>query len=343
MTKRKLTNAEKAAQAARLVYVSDNEPGISRKKRGKKFQYFDPEGHLIRDKREIARINAIVIPPAWTDVWICPRPNGHILATGRDDKGRKQYRYHPRWSDTRSSDNFSRMLRFAEHLPHIRQVTDRHLRLPNLPREKVLAVVVRLLETTLIRIGNPEYIRQNDSYGLTTMQDEHVAVHGKKIQFEFRGKSGKEHLIDVENARLARIVKACRAIPGYTLFQYYDEEGNRHKIGSADVNAYLRDIAGEDFSAKDFRTWGGSVQAVVALCHLPVEIEAKQAIAEAVKQVAEALGNTIAVCRKHYIHPLVLSTFLEDPEKLKAMGKAKRDDNGLRHYEAVLAELLREG
>ncbi len=338
----KLTDAERAARSARLVYVTDSEPGISRQKRGKGFEYMDVDGRVIRNPDEIARINAIVIPPAWTEVWICPNPDGHILATGRDEKGRKQYRYHPRWAAKRSDSNFDRMLTFAEHLPTIREVTDAHLRQRSLSREKLLAVVVRLLETTLIRIGNREYARQNDSYGLTTLQDDHVAVHGKKIQFEFRGKSGKEHLIDLEDARLARVIKACRNIPGYTLFQYYDEMGERHKISSTDVNAYLHEITGEYFTAKDFRTWGGSVQAVAALCALDPaerENEAKQRVNEAVKQVARALGNTTAVCRKHYIHPAVVNAFLKGTLG-EACKQAKADR--LRPDEAVFVALLRD-
>jgi DNA topoisomerase I len=346
--KHRLSEEEKAAQAARLSYISDAEPGITRRKRGKGFQYIGINGQPIRDKAEIERIEAIVIPPAWRDVWISPNPDGHILATGRDEKGRKQYRYHPRWSAKRSRDNFSRMLAFAECLPKIRETAEAHLRLPQLPREKVLAVVVRLLETTLIRIGNAEYTRQNDSYGLTTMQDNHVAVHGKKLQFEFKGKSGKEHLIDVEDARLTKIVKACRDIPGHTLFQYYDDDGVKHKIGSGDVNAYLHEITGQHFTAKDFRTWGGSVRAVTALCELPPstdEVEAKKCVTEAIKQVAQALGNTTSVCRRHYIHPAVLNTFLQSGEKLNKLWqvqKNKKAANGLSQQEAVFISLLSE-
>jgi DNA topoisomerase-1 len=341
--KRTLTEEERAAQVAKLVYVSDHEPGITRKKRGKGFQYLDADGQPIRAKDVIARIESIGIPPAWAEVWISPNPDAHILAVGRDAKGRKQYRYHPRWSETRSQANFSRMLAFAECLPHIREVTEAHLRLPKLPREKVLAVVVRLLETTLIRIGNPEYTRQNDSYGLTTMHDDHVAVNGKRIQFEFRGKSGKDHVIDVEDARLAKIVKACRDIPGYTLFQYYDDDGVQHKIGSVDINAYLHEITGQSFTAKDFRTWGGSVQAVAALCEIPTsadmrEADVKRCVTDAVKQVAKALGNTSAVSRRHYIHPAVIEAFSSGV--LNTLWQAQPQDEP--NHEAILTTLLRE-
>lgn len=308
-----MTDPKAIARAAHLRYVSDTKPGLKRQHASDDFVYIDLNGKKISDEDELTRIKAIGIPPAWTDVWICPYPNGHILATGRDEKGRKQYRYHPRWRENRNATKFNRMALFGTHLPKIREVTDTNLRKRGLPYEKVLAVVIRLLETTLIRIGNPEYMRHNETYGLTTMHDDHVAVMGKTVQFEFTGKSGKEHHIEVTDQRLAKVVKACQDIPGYDLFQYYDENGNHRAIGSGDVNTYLRDITGEDFSAKDFRTWGGSVLAVEALCDLPeckTETEGKRAVAQAVKAVAAGLGNTPTVCRKYYIHPTVIEAYL---------------------------------
>jgi DNA topoisomerase-1 len=333
-------NPEKSAELADLCYVSDEEPGITRQKRGKGFTYLDPDGKSITDKAERARIDAIGIPPAWTEVWICPDPDGHIQATGRDDAGRKQYRYHPRWNEIRQQDKFEHIKAFGEALPDIRKTVEKHLRQRNLSKEKVLAIVVRLLEETLIRIGNTAYAQQNDSYGLTTLQDEHVSVYGSQLTFEFRGKSGKEHVIDLQDARLAKLVKACEDIPGQHLFQYFDENGEPRPLHSGDVNSYLREITGQEFSAKDFRTWGGSVLAVKTLLEMPAEDEAtmRKNIVAAIKQVAEGMGNTVAVCRQYYIHPRVLEAY--ENNELFDIDNPQVDDSYLSPAESLLLALL---
>ena len=297
-------------EQAALRYVSTDMAGLRRKPWGKGFTYLDTTGETIRDETKRAWIESIVIPPAWKEVWISPYKNGHILACGRDAQGRKQYRYHPRWIETRKLNKFNQLTSFGHHLPTIREVTDGHLRKHHLTREKVLAIVVRLLESTLIRIGNEEYARKNDTYGLTTLQDDHVAINGSVLQFEFTGKSGKTQWVDIRDRRLARGVKACRDIPGYELFQYYDEQGARQSVDSYAVNSYLRDISGEDFTAKDFRTWGGSIFAIEILCEITGEQSKRENdIVCAVKQVAERLGNTPAVCRNYYIHPIILESY----------------------------------
>jgi DNA topoisomerase I len=303
-----------SARAAGLRYTIDDLPGIRRRRSGKGFTYVDPAGKTIRDARERRRIAALAIPPAWTDVWICPLENGHLQATGRDARGRKQYRYHPGWRSVRDETKFGRMIAFGEALPKIRQRVEQDLGLRGLPRAKVLATVVRLLETTLIRIGNKEYARQNNSFGLTTLRDRHVDVSGATIRFEFRGKGGKEHAVEVHDRRLARIVKNCRDLPGQKLFQYVDEQGGRQSVQSEDVNVYLREITGEEFSAKDFRTWGGTVLALAALAEVGCcdsEKEANKAVVEAIKRVASELGNRPAICRKFYVHPAVITAFVE--------------------------------
>ncbi len=301
-----------SATAAGLHYVTDQTPGIRRQRCGKGFTYLDPEGKRITDPKERQRIEALGIPPAYREVWICPDPQGHLQATGRDNKGRKQYRYHPRWRQVRNETKFNRMLDFAKALPLIRQRTQQDLGLPGLPREKVLATVVRLLEATLIRVGNPEYARDNNSFGLTILRDRHVEISGAEVKFQFRGKSGKQHEISIRDRLLARIVKRCRDIPGQELFQYLDAEGQRQTIGSGDVNEYLRQISGEDFTAKDFRTWAGTLQAIAHLKGdepLQSAIQAKHNLTQMVKAVAQQLGNTPAVCRKYYIHPVVIETY----------------------------------
>jgi DNA topoisomerase-1 len=272
-----------------------------------------PNGRTLADRNEIQRIKSLGIPPAWTDVWICPIANGHLQATGRDARGRKQYRYHPRWREVRDEVKYGRLVAFASALPMIRRRTDADLKRPGLPREKVLAAVVQLLEKTLIRVGNEEYARQNGSVGLTTMKDGHAKINGGKVRFSFRGKSGIEHAIDLDDRRLARIVKACRDLPGYELFQYLDDEGKRQTIDSADVNAYLREISGEDFTAKDFRTWAGTVLAARALAeveHFSSSAQARRNVVKAIESVAKRLGNTRAVCRKCYIHPAILDAYM---------------------------------
>ena len=303
-----------AARAAGLTYATDQKPGITRRRAGKGWRYFAPDGTPITDQKQIERFNQIGIPPAYTDVWINPSPRGHLQATGRDAQGRKQYRYHPRWREVRDETKYERMLAFGQKLPAIRDRVDQDLRLPGLPREKVLATVVKLLETTLIRVGNEEYARTNESYGLTTMHNEHVEVSGATLRFAFRGKSGKEHHIDLRDRRLAGIVKRSQELPGQQLFQYYDDDGVAHAIDSGDVNEYLRSISGEEFTAKDFRTWAGTVlaaQALQELAEVDSEAQAKQNIVAAIEQVASRLGNTRAVCRKCYIHPEVLDGYLD--------------------------------
>jgi DNA topoisomerase-1 len=288
-------------------------PGIRRKKAGTGFSYVGTDGKTIRDAKELARIRSLAIPPAYTDVWICPTPNGHIQATGRDARGRKQYRYHPKWRETRDETKFGRMLAFSQVLPGIRGRVERDLALPGLPREKVLATVVRLLECTSIRVGNDEYAKANRSFGLTTLRDRHVEVSGSSLRFEFRGKSGKTHLVELSDRRLARIVQRCQALPGEDLFQYVDGDGVRQTIGSGDVNDYLRAISGEEFTAKDFRTWAGTNLAVAALVEAgkwTSQRQAKSNVLRAIDRVAEQLNNTRAVCRKYYVHPAVFEAYL---------------------------------
>jgi DNA topoisomerase-1 len=303
-----------AAHAASLRYVSDDDPGIKREPRGSGFRYLDAGGAAIRDAATLERIRSLVIPPAWREVWICPHPSGHIQATGRDDRGRKQYIYHPRWRQVRDEAKFSHMALFGAALPKIRRRVSRDMKLPGIPRAKVLATLVRLLERTLIRIGNDEYARTNGSFGLTTLRNHHAEVRGSKIRFRFRGKSGKLHEIDLADPRLARLVKRCQDLPGQELFQYVDEEGQPHAVGSVDVNDYLREITGEDFTAKDFRTWAATLLAAEALAsELPPAsaAAAQRTIAGIVKSVAARLGNTATICRKCYIHPAVIDDFFD--------------------------------
>jgi DNA topoisomerase-1 len=335
-----------SSRLAHLRYVSDAKPGITRKRRGKSFQYFDPEGKAIRNKDEIARIKALVIPPAWSNVWICPQPNGHLQATGRDARGRKQSRYHPRWRKVRDENKYERMKLFGEALPLIRSRVENDLSLSGLSREKILATIVRLLETTFIRVGNAEYAKENHSYGLTTMRNKHVDVDGATVRFKFQGKSGKRHMIDLNDRRLARIVKRCLDLPGYELFQYVDEDGSVRTVDASDVNDYLRAITEQQFTAKDFRTWAGTVLALTALREFEAfesETQARRNIVEAVKNVAEKLGNTPAVCRKCYIHPAIIECYTagELLETLYAAGKRVADNiHALRPEEAELMFLL---
>jgi DNA topoisomerase-1 len=301
-----------AVADAGLVYVGDEDAGIRRSGAPPAFDYIAPNGRPVRDPRTLERIRKLAIPPAYREVWICPDANGHIQATGRDARGRKQYRYHARWRALRDETKFGRMAAFGRALPRIRRTLDAHLALRGLPREKVLAAVVRLLEWTLIRVGNDEYARANKSFGLTTLRDRHARFAGAEVVFEFRGKSGVLHRTGVRDRRLARIVRACQEIPGQRLFQYLDEAGERRSVGSADVNAYLREISGQDFTAKDFRTWAGTLAAAKALALQPEpgsETEARRLVATCVKATAGLLGNTPAVCRAAYIHPAVLEAF----------------------------------
>ncbi|HEY2151368.1 MAG TPA: hypothetical protein VGH34_11190 [Vicinamibacterales bacterium] len=276
-------------------------------------RYVAPNGATIGNHAELKRIRSLVIPPAWTRVWICPDPRGHVQATGRDARGRKQYRYHPRWREVRDQAKYGRLIAFAKSLPVIRRRTGADIKQAGLTRQKVLAAAVQLLEKTLIRIGNEEYARENGSIGLTTMRDRHAMVKGTRVHFEFKGKSGVVHAIDLQDVRLARIVKACRDLPGHELFQYVDEEGSRHTIDSADVNAYLREVSGEDFTAKDFRTWAGTVLAAKALSEAAgprSNADARRRVVAAIESVAKKLGNTKAVCRKCYIHPVIVDAYL---------------------------------
>ncbi len=334
-----------SAKAARLRYVTDDVPGIRRRRAGSGFVYVDPAGRTIRDPEELRRIRALAIPPAWTDVWICPIANGHLQATGRDARDRKQYRYHPRWRATRDETKYGRMIAFGEALPRIRARVEEDLARPGLPREKVLATAVKLMELTAIRVGNEEYAKTNDSFGLTTLRDRHVEVSGARVHFEFRGKSGKRHVIDVDDRRLARIVKRCQDIPGYELFQYLDEHGERRAIDSADVNDYLREISGEEFTAKDFRTWAGTVLAAAALQEIGpgvTQTATKRNLTQAVARVAEQLGNTPAICRKCYVHPALLDGYL-DGTLVDALAKlaSTATADGLRADESVVLAFLR--
>jgi DNA topoisomerase I len=339
-----------AARAAGLRYVTDAVPGITRRGTGKGFSYRLPGGERLTDREEIERIKALAIPPAWTDVWICPKANGHIQATGRDARGRKQYRYHPRWREVRDENKYGRLIAFGRRLPAIRTRVDQDLRDRGLPRQKVLAAAVRLLDDTLIRVGNPEYARENESFGLTTLQDEHVEIEGSELHFSFRGKSGKDHEVEFRDRRLARVVKACQDLPGQDLFQYLDEDGEQRTIASEDVNEYLGEIAGDGYTAKDFRTWGGTVLAAEALVRLgPAESETdgKRKVVAAIKEVAGHLRNTAAVCRTCYVHPGILESYADGGlttywEQRVARARENPED-GLRAEEAaVLATLQRQ-
>jgi len=294
-----------------LHYVDDTQPGLRRRRWRDRFIYLDADGERVREPETLARIAALVIPPAYTDVWICSDPQGHLQATGRDARGRKQYRYHAQWREFRDEHKYGRMLAFAQVLPKLRRQVDTHLSRPGLDREKVLALVVSLLDNTLIRIGNRRYLRDNKSYGLTTLRNRHVEVKGSTIRFNFRGKRGVEHNVTLRNRRLAGIIKRCLDLPGQELFQYLDEHGQRHSIGSTDINLYLQALTGADFTAKDYRTWAGSALALHLLRPLAwePETEAKRQVASIVREVAARLGNTPAVCRRCYIHPAVLEHF----------------------------------
>jgi DNA topoisomerase-1 len=303
-----------AAEQAGLVYVSDEEPGIRRRRAGKGFTFRNPDGSPVRDVATLQRIRSLAIPPAYTDVWICPDLDGHLQATGRDARGRKQYRYHPRWREVRDGTKFNRMIEFGRALPIIRDRVAHDMARRGLPREKVLATIVNLLENTLIRIGNTSYSRDNDSYGLTTLQDEHVEIGNGGLRFEFKGKSGKTWRLKLRDRRVARIVKSCQDLPGQHLFQYLDDDGERHGVTSQDVNDYLREITGRDFTAKDFRTWAGTVLAAMALQEFEAfdtKAAAKRNLKSAIDRVAARLGNTPTICRKCYVHPDVLDCYLE--------------------------------
>jgi DNA topoisomerase I len=335
----RVDDAKEAAEEAGLVYVSDESPGLSREKRGDGFVYRRANGDRIDDDAVLERIRKLAIPPAWTDVWICPKANGHLQATGRDARGRKQYRYHPQFREVRDSTKYEHMLEFARSLPTIRERVAEHMALRGLPREKVLATVVHLLETTLIRVGNDEYSKENKSYGLTTLRNPHVSVEGSQLKFRFKGKSGKAWNLQLRDRRVAKIVRACQDLPGQRLFEYVDEDGQLREVASADVNAYLREITGSDVTAKDFRTWAGTVMAALAL----MEIESadsqtgvKKNIKAAIERVAARLGNTPTICRKCYVHPEVLDAYTQGELLLEVAADAEHAEEA-----AVLALLER--
>ncbi|MEO8718157.1 MAG: DNA topoisomerase IB [Burkholderiales bacterium] len=342
----------RAAARAGLTYVTDGLAGITRKRVGAGWAYYLPDGKRIADAATRKRLNALAIPPAWTDVWICPDPGGHIQATARDARGRKQYRYHPSYREARDQSKFRRMLEFSEALPHLRERVERDLRGDDLGRAQLLATVVRLLDRTLIRVGNDEYARENRSFGLTTLRRRHVSVTGDVLRFSFRGKSGVEHSIAVSEPRLARIVQRCQDLPGQEMFQYLDSGGRRQAVTSDDVNEYLREASGRDVSAKDFRTWGGTMLAAVelrAMGSAASRREADRNIVRAVDAVAERLGNTRAVCRKYYVHPALLHAYLlgrtvpQPPAVPKRAKRSARRGGALRRDEVVVLQFLQEG
>ncbi len=338
-----------SARAAGLRYVSDTKPGITRTKHSKTWRFVLPDGSPLEALDEVQRIKSLAIPPAWVDVWICIQPNGHLQATGRDAKGRKQYRYHARWREVRDGTKYGRMVAFGQALPRIRERTEAHLALPGMPREKLLATVVRLLEETLIRVGNEEYAKANNSFGLTTMRDEHAEISGSKLEFSFRGKSGKDHKVKIHDRRLARIVKRSQDLPGEDLFQYLDNNGDQQTIGSADVNEYLKEISGEEFTAKDFRTWAGTVLATMALQAFEAfdsQAQAKRNIIEAIESVSRKLGNTPSVCRKCYVHPAIIDCYSSGTmlETLQQRAEQELSDSlhELKPEEAAVLGLLRQ-
>lgn len=346
MPKDSIIDPEDAAESAGLIYVNDDMAGITRVRAGKGFSYRDAKGRTIRDKAERKRLAALAIPPAYEDVWICPDPRGHIQATGRDAKGRKQYRYHPDFREVRDSAKYDRMLDFAKALPKIRAQVDQDMSRRGMPAEKVLATIVYLLEHTMIRVGNSDYVKQNKSHGLTTLRDRHVSFDGNKIRFRFRGKSGKEWDLGLRDRRVARIVRAAQDIPGQHLFQYLDDEGERHQVTSSDVNAYLRDISGRQITAKDFRTWTGTVLAALALAEYEKadsDAAAKRNIRDAIETVAARLGNTPTICRKCYVHPQIIDAYLADELKLELQDSIEDDLNSadLRPEEKQVLRLLK--
>jgi DNA topoisomerase-1 len=335
-----------AAEAADLVYVSDEEPGIRRKRKGKSFTYLNAGGKPVRDRGELKRIRKLAIPPAYDDVWICVNPEGHIQATGRDARGRKQYRYHPRWRDIRDENKYEEMIRFGRLLPALRARIVADIAKPGLGREKVLATLVDLLQTTLIRVGNEDYAKENKSYGLTTLRNRHVAIKGSTLRFEFKGKSGRLWKLQVHNRRVARVVKACQDLPGQELFQYVDADGARQGVTSSDVNLYLKEISGHDITAKHFRTWAGTVLAAMALSEFEkfdTQTLAKKNIKAAIERVAKRLGNTPTICRKCYVHPEVLTAYLEGDQLAglkQEVEEELRDPSDLKAEEAALLGLL---
>ena len=339
-------NPALSASTAGLRYLPDSKPGISRINKNGKFAYLDAKGNSITDPKILERIKKLVIPPAWTEVWICPSANGHLQATGRDTKGRKQYLYHQNWHQNRNQTKFGRMLAFGQQLPAIREAIEHDLKASGLSRRKITAIALNLMDQSLIRIGNRYYANSNKSYGLTTLRDKHVKIEGSEIKFEFVGKKGVVHTITVQDKRLARLVKKCRDIPGYDLFQYYDENGHRQTLESGDVNAYLKEITQTDFSAKDFRTWGGTVRMVSCLEQMLREqpdLEKEKLVKEAFKTVAKGLGNTPSVCSKYYVHPQVVDLFKEDKlvNFLKKHDAEKSENKFLSGTEELVLKMLK--
>jgi DNA topoisomerase I len=337
-----------AAESAGLRYVSDGGPGLRRRKSGKGFSYTNSNGSRLAEPTTLKRIRGLAIPPAWTDVWICPHSDGHIQATGRDAKGRKQYLYHPRFREVRESTKYEHVVAFAEALPALRETIREHMALRGLPRDKVLATVVHLLQSTLIRVGNDEYAKQNNSYGLTTLKNRHVAVEGTEVCFRFTGKSGKQWSLTVKDRRIAKIMRACQDLPGQDLLQYLDDEGKPQHVTSTDVNAYLKEITGKDITAKDFRTWAGTVLAAMALKEMQTHDSAAQAkrnVRAAIQRIAVCLGNTSTICRKCYVHPEVLSSYLDGSLVLEIGSAAETEPPrglaGLSPEEAAVFAMLR--
>jgi DNA topoisomerase I len=340
-----LDDPKDAAESAGLSYVSDDEKGLRRERAGDAFRYFKANGDRVCDEGTLERIRKLAIPPAWTDVWICTKANGHLQATGRDARGRKQYRYHPQFREARESTKYEHMLEFARALPAIRAKLAEHMALRELPREKVLATVVHLLETTLIRVGNDDYAKENKSYGLTTLRNPHVSVEGSELRFNFKGKSGKSWRLQVKDRRVAKIVRACQDLPGQKLFEYVDENGEPKEVTSSDVNAYLKEITGREVTAKDFRTWAGTVLAALALREFEradSQTTTKKNLRAAIEQVAKRLGNTPTICRKCYVHPEVLAAYIEGGLELKIREAAAGPENATAlkpEEKAVLAML----
>ncbi len=333
-----------SARVAGLRYITGEEPGILRKRAGRGFIYLDADGNTVRDPDTLKRIRSLVIPPAWTSVWICPFKHGHLQAVGRDDRGRKQYRYHPLYRAVRDATKFSRMAAFGAAMPAVRERVRRDLDLPGMPKEKILATVVRLLERTAIRVGNEEYAKTNNSYGLTTMQEKHVDITGYKLRFRFRGKSGLLHDVVLTDRKLAKVLRECQEIPGHELFHFLDEAGEVSKIASEDVNAYLREITGEEFTAKDFRTWVGTGQTALELEQIgpaTSETEAKKNILAAIKAAAAKLGNKPSTCRNYYVHPAVIEAYL-DGSLFEIMKKSPDavDPHALRREELCVLQLV---
>jgi DNA topoisomerase I len=320
-----LDDPKDAAESAGLSYVSDDDKGWRRERAGEAFRYFKANGDPVADDAALERIRKLAIPPAWTDVWICPKANGHLQATGRDARRRKQYRYHPQFREVRESTKYEHMLEFARALPAIRTKLAEHMALRGLPRAKVLATVVHLLETTLIRVGNEDYAKENKSYGLTTLRNPHVSVDGAELRFRFKGKSGKSWRLQLKDRRVAKIVRACQELPGQKLFEYLDENGEPKEVTSSDVNAYLKEITGREVTAKDFRTWAGTVLAALALREFEradSQAATKKNLRAAIEQVAQRLGNTPTICRKCYVHPEVLAAYIEGALELNIQGGA---------------------